>query len=162
MFEVVCDSVSGQILWINGPKPASINDCVFLRGRSKDQPKSRWDKLALYFHNPTWVKLVGDSPNSTHYDHWLIRHTILTVPVHRNTPLQSHHGHLSLATHQIQHHHSHWLVRHTISTVFVHCDTPLKPHHGHLSLATHQFNFTTSITKSTNYTSTHIIIALTV
>jgi len=60
-FEVVCDSVSGRILWINGPKPASINDCVFLRGGSKDQPESTWDKSALYFHIPTWVKLVGDS-----------------------------------------------------------------------------------------------------
>ena len=53
--------VSERILWINGPKPAYIDYCVFLWGGSKSQPMSTWNKSTLYFHVSSWVKLVGDS-----------------------------------------------------------------------------------------------------
>lgn len=67
-FEVVSDPDTGYILWMNGPEPANIDDCVFLRGGKKDKPKSTWKRSALYFHIPSGVKLVGDSAYSSQPD----------------------------------------------------------------------------------------------
>ena len=67
-FEVVTDSVSGQICWINGPEPPTMGDIKFLRGGDGGKKKGQWkkfvhtwEKSALYFHIPKNVKLVGDS-----------------------------------------------------------------------------------------------------
>lgn len=67
-FEVVTDSVSGQICWINGPEPPTMGDIKFLRGGDGGKKKGQWKnfvdtwkKSALYFHIPKHVKLVGDS-----------------------------------------------------------------------------------------------------
>ena len=59
-FEVVTDPIDGKIRWINGPEPASIHDITFLRGGKKHDMKN-WKRLALYFHVPANMKLVGDS-----------------------------------------------------------------------------------------------------
>ena len=47
---------------MKGPIPAgSMHDRTVFCGGTKDQPKSLWDKTALYFQLPKGKKAIGDS-----------------------------------------------------------------------------------------------------